>query len=269
MHNAKCAAMHLDVWSVKADWLHQTVDLIKSGIIPADADRANRSYSVDDNSYEVADGIAIISMAGSLMKQWSKYGGTSTTWLRAAIRHADRNSAVKGIMLHIDSPGGTSAGTAELGDEVRRTSKPIYAHIDDLGASAAYWVASQADSISINRAGFSGSIGTYAVIYDTSKQAEMEGIKVHVLSTGAFKGSGEPGTEITEEQLGEWQSVVDSHFEHFAAAVRSGRPALKAKAHFNAVADGRVFDAKSSLQNGLVDRVESFGTALIRLRKSV
>ena len=268
MHNAKCASMHLDVWSVRSEWLQRTVEAVKSGIIIADAERSSRPYTVKDMGYTVADGIAIVSLEGPLMKQWSKYGGTSTMWARAAIRHADRNQDVGAIMLHIDSPGGTSAGTAELGDDIRRTKKPIHAHIDDLGASAAYWAASQADTISMNRTGFAGSIGTYAVINDYSKKAEMEGVKVHVLSTGKYKGSGEPGTEVTDDQLAEWQNVVDRHFAHFASAVRSGRSQLRAKAHFNAVADGRVFDSIESLEKGLVDKVESFDTALIRLRKS-
>jgi len=269
MYTHKCAALHFDIWSIQSQWLQQMVDAVKSGIIPADADRAGRGYDVKTYMYELSDRIAMIKLEGGLMKQGSKYGGTSTTWARAAIRHADRNDDVDGIMLHIDSPGGTSAGTAELGDDVRNVAKPIHAHIDDLGASAAYWPASQADLISMNRTGFAGSIGTYAVIHDTSGLAEMAGIKVHVLSTGPFKGAGEPGTEVTEDQLADWQNVVDKHFSHFADAVRNGRSQLRAKALFNKVSDGRVFDSKESLNLGLVDRVESFDTAMIRLKKAI
>ena len=269
MHTQKCAAMHLDVWSVKSDCLRAMVEGVKSGIIIADADRANRPYTVEGYPYIVSDGIAIINLEGTLMKQWSKYGGTSTTWARAAIRDADKNDDIGGTMIHIDSPGGTAAGTAELGDDIRNTKKPIHAHISDLGASAGYWPASQADHISINRTGFSGSIGTYAVIEDTSGYAEMNGIKVHVLSTGKYKGAGVEGTEITEEHLAEWQDVVDKHFKHFANAVRKGRSQLRAKANFNKVSDGRVFDSKDSVNFGLVDRIESFDTAIIRLKKSI
>jgi len=269
MHTAKCTAMHLDVWSIRSEWLNQMVDAVKKGIIQADSAQASRGYDVQGHPYIVSDGIAIITLEGALMKQWSKYGGTSTTWARAAIRDADKNKNVKGIMLHIDSPGGTSAGTAELGDDVRNTVKPIHAHIDDLGASAAYWPASQADHISMNRTGFAGSIGTYAVIHDLSGKAELEGIKVHVLSTGPFKGAGEPGTEITEDQLADWQDIVDKHFSHFASAVRTGRSQLRAKAHFNTVSDGRVFDSIDSVNLGLVDRIESFDTAMLRLKKSI
>ncbi len=273
MHTHKCAALHFAPWCVRSFWLQQMVEAVRSGIVPADAERAKRAYTVDGDPchpYQVtADGIAIISLEGALMKQWSKYGGTSTTWARAAIRHADKNDEVGGTMLHIDSPGGTSAGMAELSDDVRDTKKPIHAHIDDLGASAAYGPASQADHISMNRTGFAGAIGTYAVIHDTSGAMEMKGVKVHVLATGFMKGAGVEGTEITKEQLDIWQGQVEQHFSHFAALVRNGRSQLRAKAMFNKVSDGRVFDSKQSMELGLIDRIESFDTAMIRLKQAI
>lgn len=263
MWTEKCAAMHLDVWCAKTDVIQSMVSMIRDGVIKADMNRTTRDYK--GVKYPVVDGIAVISLDGPLMKAWSKYGGTSTTWARGAIRNADIDPQIKGIMLHIDSPGGTGAGTAELGDTIRQTAKPIHAHIDDLGASAAYWAASQANHISINRTGLSGSIGTYVSISDTSGKAEMEGVKVHVIATGGYKGAGTEGAEVTEEHLAYWQEIVNSHFAHFENAVRGGRRMLKAQ--FNKVSDGRVFDAEASKAMGLVDHIESFETAMMRLKR--
>jgi len=256
--------MHIDMWCVKADWIQSQLQALKAGALVASPDKIAKTY--DGNSYPIVNGVAVISLEGSLMKGWSKYGGTSTTWARAAIRHADHNDDVKSIMLHIDSPGGTSAGTAELGDDIRNTIKTIHAHIDDLGASAAYWAASQADKITMNRTGLSGSIGVYAAVYDTSKAAEMEGVDVHVISTGNHKGAGVDGTPITDEHLAEWQEIVDSHFSHFESAVRSGRNMIKAQ--FNKVSDGRVFDAVESKALGLIDSISSFDVAMLRLSRA-
>lgn len=264
MHNAKCAAMHLDMWCAKADWLQAMVSAIKSGAIVPDTSRIKQDYS--GTGYEVSGSTAIISLDGPLMKAWSKYGGTSTLWARAAIRNADSDPNIKGIMLHIDSPGGTSAGTAELGDDIRNAKKPIHAYIADLGASAAYWAASQADRITMNRAGFAGSIGVYASIYDTSGAAEAQGVKVHVVSTGPYKGAGEEGAPVTEEQLAHWQDVVNQHFGLFEEAVRGGRRMLKST--FNKVSDGRVFGANEAKQFGLIDEISSFDKALIRLKNA-
>jgi len=264
MTPTKCAQMHLDVWSVHADWLQSQIRALKIGALMPKPERSEKP--IDGSGYTVSQRLALIPIDGPMMKGWSKYGGTSTMWARNAIRLADKNNDVDAIMLHIESPGGTVAGTAELADDVRRTKKPIHAHIDDLGASAAYWVASQADRISVNRTGFVGSIGAYAAIYDESGAAEQQGIKVHVISTGPYKGAGEPGAEVTEEHLAHWQEIVDKHFEHFETAVRSGRRLLKAQ--FKRVADGRIFDAKDAQQKGLVDSVESFDLAMLRLRRA-
>jgi len=264
IHNPKCAAMHLDMWCIKSGWLESQLNAIKAGTVIPDADRVNQNYAGDD--YEVSGKTAIISLEGGLMKAWSKYGGTSTTWARAAIRHASANKKIDNIMLYVDSPGGTSAGTAELGDDIRKSKKPVHAYIDDLGASAAYWAASQADHISMNRTGLSGSIGTYMSVDDTSGAAEMEGIKVHVISTGDYKGMGAEGAEITEEQLAHLQGIVNSHFSHFESAVRGGRKMLKVQ--FDRVRDGRVFDAKESIKLGLVDSITSFDAALLRLQRA-
>ena len=264
MHNAKCAAMHLDMWCAKADWLSAMVSAIKAGAIIPDPEKASRDYS--GTGYETVGSLAVVPLNGPLMKGWSKYGGTSTLWARAAIRNANADDKIRGIMLHIDSPGGTSAGTAELGDDIANSQKPIHAHIADLGASAAYWAASQADYVTMNRAGFAGSIGVYASIYDTSGAAEAQGVKVHVVSTGPYKGAGEDGAPVTEEQIAHWQDVVNQHFKLFEAAVRGGRRMLKST--FEKVSDGRVFGAEESKSLGLIDDVASFEKALIRLKNA-
>jgi signal peptide peptidase SppA len=264
MHNPKCAAMHLDMWCANADWIRSMVQAIRAGVVAPGVSRAQRNYN--GTGYEMHGGIAVIPLDGALMKGWSKYGGTSSLWARAAIRNADADPNVKGIMIHIDSPGGTSAGTAELGDDIRNAQKPIHAYIADLGASAAYWAASQADHVTMNRTGMAGSIGTYASIVDTSGAAEMVGIKVHIISTGKYKGAGENGAPVTEEQLAYWQDLVNKHFAHFESAVRVGRRMTKSQ--FEKVSDGRVFGAEESKALGLIDEVGSFDKAMVRLKRA-
>lgn len=265
MHNPKCVSMHLDVWAIDAPWMKSLVSAIKSGIVVPNQDNVKRDMS--GQGYTVSERIAIIPLHDGLMKGWSKYGGTSSVWARNAIRNADANKDVDGIILHIDSPGGTVAGTAELGNDVKAAKKPVVAYIEDLGASAAYWVASQADEISVNKNGLVGSIGVYAAIYDYTEQAKMAGIKVHVISTGEYKGAGEPGTEVTEKQLEYWQGIIDSHFSEFRSVVTKGRNMTVGR--FSKIADGRLFNAKDSLELGLVDRVESFEKSFDRLKMIV
>ena len=261
LHNPKCAAQHIGTWMVESTWFGEAVASIKAGIwdiraaspiIPSTAESSSDYFEI------TSDGIAIVSLQGPLMKPWSKYGGTSTLFARSMIRDAVKNPQVRGIMMHIDSPGGTVSGTHDLALEVQRASaqKPVYAHIDDLGASAAYWIASQASRITANATALVGSIGTYSVVHDFSKQAELTGIEVIVVSTGDFKGAGVPGTKITDDQIAEIQNRVNDLNEFFIKGVSNGRD--MDRADLEKLADGRVFIAKTARANGLIDRVTDF-----------
>lgn len=211
------------------------------------------------------DGVAVIELTGTLMKQTqSGDEATSTILARRQLRMAARDPDVKAILLSIDSPGGTAAGTADLADDIVAADKikPVEAYIADCGCSAAYWLASQCRSIAANRTAAIGSIGTYTVVEDMSGAAEMAGIKVHVVrADGAtFKGTGEPGTEITPEQLAQIQKRVNAVNTHFTEAVAKSRKWSAEK--LKELADGRVFTGEEARSLGLIDRVESLDATL-------
>ena len=217
-----------------------------------------------DTAYEVtAGGVAVIPIAGTLMKRVDSFtGGTSTVRARQKIRAAANDDEVVGILLHIESPGGTVAGTSLLADEIyaAKAKKPVIAFIEDLGASAAYWIATAADRIVANRTAVVGSIGTYGVIYDQSARATLAGIKVHVIRAGAMKGAGTPGTEITAEQLADWQRTVDDHNRFFVGAVVGGRKMDWPQAE--ELADGRVWVGDEARKVGLIDMIGTLESTL-------
>jgi signal peptide peptidase SppA len=213
--------------------------------------------------------VAVVKAVGTLMKGQSSFGGTSTVQLRRDIRSAANDPNVSGILLAIDSPGGTVAGTADLGAEVKsaRRKKPVWAHVDDMAASAAYWVASQADAIYANGpTALVGSIGTVWNVYDSSAAAEREGVKVLQFATGPLKGAGSPGTVITDEQQAEFRKLVGEMQTHFDSAVRSGRGMSAAQLH--AVRSGGVFPAAEAKDLKLIDGVRSLETTLAALAEA-
>lgn len=213
--------------------------------------------------------IARVVMRGTLMKGQSSFGGTSTVQLRRDIRQAANDPNVSGILLDIDSPGGTVAGTADLAAEVKsaRRRKPVWAHIDDLGASAAYWVASQADQVFANdKTALVGSIGTLMTVYDFSAQAEKEGVKALVFATGPLKGAGSPGTQIDESQRAYFQKLVDGSQASFDAAVRSGRGMNASQ--LASVRTGGVFSASEALDLKLIDGIRSIDRTLEALAQA-
>lgn len=220
--------------------------------------------------YPIVDGVAVINIYGPLMKfVGSMEEGSSTIAVRRQVRNAANDPAVSGILLRIDSPGGTVAGTEDLAADIAAAAKrkAVHAYIEDLGASAAYWIASQASRITANSTAIVGSIGTFCVVYDMSEMAKSEGIRVHVVRAGEFKGSGIPGTEVTPEQLAEYQRLVDTLNSHFLSGVSSGR--RLGIATVRELADGRIWVGKEAMSKGLIDGVGSFDQAVADLRKAV
>lgn len=280
IHNPKCFASHMGTWMVWPDRAREMVAAIRSGLwqphahkplsaifaaakVVEDPQYGGVLYAVDDN------GIAVVQIQGAMAKAAGKYAATSSVQVRKALRVAAADQDVDAIMMVVDSPGGSVAGTQSLGDDVRAVDavKPIHSHIDDLGASANYWVPSQARRVTANRTALVGSLGTYAVIEDSSKKAEMDGVEVHVLSTGPQKGAFVEGAPVTEKQLEAAQKTVNELNAVFIEAVAGGRRmSLDAAA---ALFTGDVWMAPEAKALGLLDGVMSLDQAMAELAQLV
>lgn len=259
MHTPQCAAQHFAPWLIESAWLSEAVEAVKSGVMKAEV----VADSPREKPYTVINGTAVIPIAGPMMKARSKFGGTSTVDTRRLVRMAAEDDSVSSILLHIDSPGGTVAGTADLATDVRNAAKqkPTWSYIEDMGASAAYWIASQTSKIVANQTALVGSIGTVTMLVDSSGKAEKEGIKVHVIATGEHKAPGVPGVPVTDSQIAEMQSKVNELNKHFLSAVSDGR-GIKLKKPIAEIADGRVFVGKQAHDLGLVDEITTLDRAL-------
>lgn len=203
--------------------------------------------------------IAVIPLVGDLMKSRSSMGGTSTVQVRRDIRSAVRNPDVSGILLAIDSPGGTVSGTADLGAEIKaaRRTKPVFAQIEDTGASAAYWIASQASRVyASSGTTIAGSIGTVLAV---TKEASG---KVQVFTSGPLKRPGADGT-LTDEQASYLQGLVNGWQSQFDAAVKSGRRLTDKQ--LASVNSGAVFLANTALELKLIDGIQSTDQTLAEL----
>ena len=261
-----CIAAHTGLWAADATWLNAMAEEYRAGRLA----HVKREEREDDPGFEMLPhGIARIYMVGGMMKARSKYGGCCTLDVRQALRNAVAFEQVKGILLHIESPGGTVAGTEELANAIREadTAKPVFAHIDDLCASAGIWAASQARYVSANYTALAGGIGTLTVVEDSSGEAAASGIKVHVISTGEYKGSFTPGTEVKSNELAYLQNIIDGINKHFVAAVASGR-AVDIET-VESWADGRLFHAEDAHRMGMIDYVRPLQRTIEHLQAVV
>jgi protease-4 len=258
----KCASQHFGPWMILERWMNDAVSAVNAGVYPT-----VEAAAVGDYDYEInKEGVATIPITGHIIKGESSFGGTSSVRVRQQLRSAIRDKRVKSILLDVDSPGGTVAGTAELAGDVRwaNARKPVHSYIQDLGASAAYWVASQAERVTANATAEIGSIGTVAVVADSSEAYDKAGVKVHVITTGPYKAAGVDGTEITGDQLEHWTEIVNDLNEHFLRDVARGRK-LDIR-RVRGLADGRTWIGTKAADKGLIDGIEPMDAAIRRLR---
>lgn len=215
--------------------------------------------------------IAVLPVHGLLMQRLSMMeqvseSGTSTTQLTMDFAALVNDPAYAAIILHVDSEGGTVPGTEEFANKVfdSRGSKPIIAQIDSLAASAAYWIASQADEIVVTDGGRGGSIGVYTVHQDISKALEKEGIKPTIVKAGANKIADNPFGPLSAEAEASMQERVNATMDVFTRAVARGRGVTLAAAKGEQFGEGLVFGARELVDRGMADRVATFEQTLER-----
>lgn len=261
------SALASEIWAAPHDRVSALLDEIAARLdgITAREMREAMSAHEDATPYAVESGVAHLQLRGPMMPRvpwiFTALGieATSTEGLRDAIAIADADESVHGIVLHVDSPGGTVSGTPELADAIASAQTPIVAHAQGIMASAAYWVASQASRVTASTSALAGSIGAFAVVADTSRLFAEAGIKVHVLRSGEHKGAGVAGDDVTAAQLAQMQATVDTAADMFIDAIAQARdvPGLAE------LADGRVFFAADAAEHQLIDGVEDAETAAL------
>lgn len=228
----------------------------KQASVDAFAVGAYQPRNSDARPYGIVDGVALIEMSGPLLESVpSMAEGTSTIMARREIRMATSDDRVKEIVLFINSPGGQCAGTGALADDVKAAGerKQTVAYLSSICASAAYYVASQCRAIVASPYSVVGSIGVFGVVVDASKQAEMLGLEVHLVTSGGVKGKGALGLPIDDDLLAEYQREVDARMGEFVKAVATGRGMDESRVR--ELGTGRSWSAKDALSLGLIDAI--------------
>lgn len=212
-----------------------------------------------------AEAVKDVSQASALMTEF-----------QAAFRSAAADQSVSAIVLDIDSPGGQVdlvPETAAMIFKARRADRPIVAVANTLAASAAYWIASAADEISVTPSGEVGSIGVYTVHEDVSELLAAEGVRVTFISEGPRKVEGNPFEPLGNEARAALQASVRHLYDMFTADVAKGRGVSvsvvkadpeSADAHMGG---GRVYPAKQAVKLGMADHVETLDEAIVRLQR--
>jgi signal peptide peptidase SppA len=224
-----------------------------------------------EDEYAVVGETAIIGVSGILAKHASMVNGvsqptgSSVQRVRADLDRAMADGRVRNILLRLESPGGMVAGISDLGEAIlaARATKRVVAFADDVAASGAYWLASQADEVYANAAAAVGSIGVVSVLVDESAAASKDGTRFHVVRAGARKGNAGAPVPYSEADIEEVQNRVNAIHQIFIEAVARGR-GVDADA-IRPVADGRVLTGQQAVDGGLVDAVATLDAVMAML----
>jgi len=165
-----------------------------------------------------------------------------------------RESAlVEGVVLHINSPGGTTAGGEALFEEIRKLAaeKPVVAQVGTLAASAGYMVASAADHIVARQSSIVGSIGVLIQYPDLTGLMENWGIGIDGVKSSPLKAEPSPFTPTTDEERAMIRALVMDSYDWFVGLVEDRRS--MSRQEVLALADGSIFTGRQALESRLVD----------------
>jgi protease-4 len=211
--------------------------------------------------------IAVVAIKGAISESGAPSGRRAS--IVAALRHARRDRRALGLLLWVDSPGGSAEASDLIHREVVRVKekKPVVAYFGEVAASGGYYVAAHANAIVAQPLGITGSIGVVSARLMASQLLDRVGIRTEVLRTGPHADLFSPHRPLTDAERALMNRELDAFYDSFVALVADGRG--RPVEDIEPLARGRVWLAADAHRHGLVDELGGMDTALDRLKASI
>ena len=256
-------ALSNECWAILPEKLEQIVGVVEA--------RVNGVAVAADDILEIEAArrkpvrngrVAVLPMFGSISHRAGSIESSFGTSAEQFGRDFDSlmdSPEVGGLILDVDSPGGSVSGIQELADKIRgrRGEKPIVAVANANAFSAAFWIATAADELVVTPSGSVGSVGVVAMHEDQSEMNEKIGLKPTFIHAGKNKIEGNPHAPLDQESHAEIQRHVDRHHDAFVSALAKNRDTTDFKVRNN-FGGGRIFGGKEAIERGMADRVATF-----------
>jgi len=223
----------------------------------------------------VGDYVAVLDIDGEIEESsGSILSGTSSynhEWMMDEVKSLEKDGRNKGILLRINTPG----GSAYLSDEMytrlmeyrKKTGRPVYTYMESEACSGGYYIASASSRIYANRNTWTGSIGvTTGTMYNIKGLLNKLGITATTITSGRNKAMGSSTEKLTSEQREIIQSLIDEAYDQFVGVVAKGRGMSVKKV--KKIADGRVYTARQAKRLGLIDGIMTEEQAKSRMKKN-
>lgn len=214
-----------------------------------------------DNLDKTKPHLAVIDVNGVI----SADKDANSEHINTALKKAFDNDQAKAVALRINSPGGSPVQSDEIWQtmtDLRKAhpDKKIYAVIEDMGASGAYYIASGADEIWVNPSSLVGSIGVILPRYDVQKLMDKVGVQDGTMHAGEYKDILSMSRDMTDFEKSHVQGVLDNTHQHFINAVKQGRGNRLKDPDANHLFTGLFWSGEQAIGLGLADKAGSMSS---------
>ncbi len=198
---------------------------------------------------------------------------TIVAHIKEILAKAEKDEDIAGVILRINSPGGTVAASDIIHHEIKlfasRKNVPVYACITGLGTSGAYYIATASDMIVAHPAAVTGSIGVLLLSFNIEGLLDKVGIAEKTIKSGGKKDIMSPFRPNTPEEQKIMQDIIDSLAARFRGVILTRKNNRLDEKELEKLADGRIYTADQALAAGLIDRVEYLDDAIKDMKKAI
>ena len=221
-------------------------------------------YSLIDSDESFPSSIAVINATGEILEGSYQENQISSINISQLIRDIKKDSSIKGLLLRINSPGGSGFASETIRQELlklKSTGIPIIASMSDIAASGGYWIAADANEIWASPLSLTGSIGVFAILPSIENALNKYGINYDGISTNNFNPSliSSPNENLNNFM----QTYVDNAYNDFIEIVSNGRNLSQYQVR--EIAKGRVWTGNEAKKIGLVNELGTQSEAIEKL----
>ncbi len=198
---------------------------------------------------------------------------SKVAFFREALRKAEADPDIAGVIVRINSPGGSVTASDTVYHEImsyrKKKKVPVNAYIMELGASGGYYIAAAADRIIASPTAVTGSIGVIAMKFNVEGLLAKIGVSEETYKSGPKKDFWSPFRPSTDEEKRMFQDIIDRLYARFVGVVFANRQKVLTEGEVRALADGRVLTAGDALEARLVDEVAYLDETVEAMKESL
>jgi protease-4 len=197
---------------------------------------------------------------------------STVSQMKEALQKAEKDENIAGVILRINSPGGTITASDIIHHEINgfknRRKVPVYACITGIGTSGAYYIATASDMIFANPTAITGSIGVLLLHFNVEGLMDKIGVTEDTIKSGPKKDIMSPFRASTPEEQQILQDIIDRLAGRFVEVVLARHGNRLDRQEVKKLADGRIFTAEQARAAGLIDRVGYLDDTIEDMKKS-